>query len=435
MAELDPVTGKPKRRSLVDIAQSGQYPGAVPAIASLLPTAPTTFTDSTADPNKPYLGGQRQAPAYAPSPLAVTSTPAAQSVSPLAPTNAYTGEAQGHGLGNRSGALRSGPLADSVGPSVAVQPDTGTKVDYRQSLSPGIAQNIGDPGQYGSVLSIPTASMAALSPETARALSAAKFANVANDEYGSAPGYRGSLAPGRGIAGDFDFATNAARDFAARSSDPRERAKLAGLNATIAQRDAEARGDVPLAEYARNQLANAQAGEATGRAANLAALAPSEIQLRKSQSAEALGRTSKSLADTSSTLALQPGQVEAQGTTNAAAKLALQQQQQLQTLATKALSSGKPEDFESYAAAVRAAKGQGGNITPEDLLKAYAGYLDAHTKSIGPLDAGRQPLSFQDFSNSVSGKAPTAPAGMKQVGTSGGKPVYEDSNGKRFIGG
>ena len=27
----------------------------------------------------------------------------------------------------------------------------------------------------------------------------------------------------------------------------------------------------------------------------------------------------------------------------------------------------------------------------------------------------------------------TAPPGMKPVGTSGGKPVYEDANGKRFI--
>jgi hypothetical protein len=32
--------------------------------------------------------------------------------------------------------------------------------------------------------------------------------------------------------------------------------------------------------------------------------------------------------------------------------------------------------------------------------------------------------------------APKLPPGMtRQVGTSGGKPVYEDANGKRFIGG
>jgi hypothetical protein len=29
-------------------------------------------------------------------------------------------------------------------------------------------------------------------------------------------------------------------------------------------------------------------------------------------------------------------------------------------------------------------------------------------------------------------KQPAAPAGMKQVGTSGGKPVYEDAKGNRF---
>lgn len=33
------------------------------------------------------------------------------------------------------------------------------------------------------------------------------------------------------------------------------------------------------------------------------------------------------------------------------------------------------------------------------------------------------------------GQAQLPPGMVKQIGTSGGKPVYEDANGKRFVGG
>lgn len=38
----------------------------------------------------------------------------------------------------------------------------------------------------------------------------------------------------------------------------------------------------------------------------------------------------------------------------------------------------------------------------------------------------------QQANELMNGPAKPAPAGMKQIGTSGGKPVYEDANGKRF---
>lgn len=50
----------------------------------------------------------------------------------------------------------------------------------------------------------------------------------------------------------------------------------------------------------------------------------------------------------------------------------------------------------------------------------------------------KQPYIIEEGENGISARPlvqqSTVPAGMKAVGTSGGKPVYEDAKGKRFIG-
>jgi hypothetical protein len=72
--------------------------------------------------------------------------------------------------------------------------------------------------------------------------------------------------------------------------------------------------------------------------------------------------------------------------------------------------------------------------------------LDSYLKSVGefnkdPSNMGKAAPSFQDFLGAlppgmfpnVSKYAPALPSGMKrQVGTSGGKPVYEDAKGQRY---
>lgn len=79
-----------------------------------------------------------------------------------------------------------------------------------------------------------------------------------------------------------------------------------------------------------------------------------------------------------------------------------------------------------------------GQITPKDVLTSLTDQLKAEQSAVQPnpdtiANLQQQISSLTSGANGVSGAAAApVPAGMKIVGTSGGKPVYEDANGKRF---
>lgn len=80
-----------------------------------------------------------------------------------------------------------------------------------------------------------------------------------------------------------------------------------------------------------------------------------------------------------------------------------------------------------------------GQVTPDALLKSLdareAAILEAGMTADGGVDtAALAEVRAQrgQLLGQSTAKAPAAPKGMKQVGTSGGKPVYEDANGNRF---
>lgn len=311
--------------------------------------------------------------------------------------------------------------AQPVGEAEAQSTDN-TTVDYRQSTSPATGRRgIADPATvaYGSQLTIPKTSMENLSPETSRQLSAAKSAAANRGDFDSlngAPGYKGPLAPQRGIAGDFDFATNAARDFAARSTDRREQRKLPGIIATINQRDAEARGDAVLRNgnegIATNAIAGlqgAQASEAGARARSITDLLPANRAKILSDAAQSQAQGANSLASAYRTTATTPGEVTAQSQSNQVTGIQLRQAQQIDGLRTKAITSGKPEDMNSFASAVRASMGKNlGTVTDEDLAGHWTKYLEAMAKSPGTLN--QAPMSFADFKGQILGV--TAPSAL-----------------------
>jgi hypothetical protein len=248
---IDPATGKPRRRSLADMAQSGQYPGAVPSLASLLPTgSDAPFTDANIDPSKPYLGSQRQAPAYSPQPGPLAS---AASVMP----NATGGQAQ---LRASDNAIAATPVAQ-MGPP--------------ESLA-------GPSKQQGA-----NVDLAGANARMAAGLAAS--ANIGTQPGGALePGYRGPQAPGSSAPGvnnmDEFLRSNAlARvgDRMVRQSpalaaqrDTAALAQAAGLDKSIAERQALERNDAGFANANAGTLANATAGELGARGASLTAMTP-----------------------------------------------------------------------------------------------------------------------------------------------------------------
>ena len=56
---------------------------------------------------------------------------------------------------------------------------------------------------------------------------------------------------------------------------------------------------------------------------------------------------------------------------------------------------------------------------------------DPMTGALAPNAVQAAQQQFQQL-RGAQNPQPAAPAGMKQVGTSGGKPVYEDAKGNRF---
>ena len=77
-----------------------------------------------------------------------------------------------------------------------------------------------------------------------------------------------------------------------------------------------------------------------------------------------------------------------------------------------------------------------GQVTAKDYLGALTEQLKAEQTAVSP-NADRiaqlqQQIAQYDPSQRAASGAASAPAGMKLVGTSGGKPVYEDANGKRY---
>lgn len=124
------------------------------------------------------------------------------------------------------------------------------------------------------------------------------------------------------------------------------------------------------------------------------------------------------------------------GLRNQLAEIELQQRQQIAELEKQALA-GNQEAVQRIQQ-LQQLRSRGDNdgraklVT--DLVKAYSG------SAMQPVGADGKPMSLEQYVNQglalATGtvQSSSTPAGMKQVGTSGGKPVYQDAQGNRFIG-
>lgn len=125
------------------------------------------------------------------------------------------------------------------------------------------------------------------------------------------------------------------------------------------------------------------------------------------------------------------------GLRNQLAEIELQQRQQIAELEKQALA-GNQEAVQRIQQ-LQQLRSRGDNdgraklVT--DLVKAYS------SSTMQPVGADNKPLTLEQYVNQglelATGtvkSSSTAPSGMKQVGTSGGKPVYQDAQGNRFIG-
>lgn len=147
------------------------------------------------------------------------------------------------------------------------------------------------------------------------------------------------------------------------------------------------------------------------------AVAPQEAELRTGR-ALIDARTNASIKQHNAT-----GDLEGRGLRNDLARMELDltkkalagDQQAIQQLN---LLRGNRGAQDEYAATSREVP-----IKPGDSLSGMIKEPVIYNKRTGQI---MQPGTVQSSS--------TAPAGMKQIGTSGGKPVYQDAQGKRFIG-
>ncbi|MCC4115332.1 hypothetical protein LLG90_08235 [Aromatoleum toluclasticum] len=117
---------------------------------------------------------------------------------------------------------------------------------------------------------------------------------------------------------------------------------------------------------------------------------------------------------------------------NQAAEIALKQAQQRAKL-EEDLLNGTPEQQAAAAAKLNRLPGKDGDggrsKLVSDLVKSYA------SSTTSPNAAEMEAFVRQGLALAGGTVQPnSAPAGMKQVGTSGGKPVYQDAKGNRFIG-
>lgn len=250
------------------------------------------------------------------------------------------------------------------------------------------------------------ASIATLDPQTALALRTAQLGAVARGES-LEPGYRGPQAPGRSIAGDFDFATNAAADFAARTGNTRQ---AKGIGEYISARDAAARGDTQMKSYADNSLTQAQAGESQQRgiltgvqAADMQATRPGRVAGITAGIDQTKAQTAESAQRTAGAQAMLPGQVAAQGQTTELQGIQLKQAKELDTLRTKALA-GDPKAVEQFRQYMRDQAGKGGNITDEDIVKHWSELVVAHNKAYAGQQDAPPVMSLAEFRSQIAGK-------------------------------
>lgn len=180
--------------------------------------------------------------------------------------------------------------------------------------------------------------------------------------------------------------------------------------------------DAPKFDLEREQMAQRGQESAADRL-----MRGQELNARLGESAADRALKGQEVADNALTNAAKR---EALGVETGAAK-------QLADLRSAYVNAKTPEEQAAVAAKINALAGKG---APQDEYMAVGGGESVVDPATGLVVKNPDVLVNKRTGQPVQGQATKAqaalPPGMvRQVGTSGGKPVYEDANGKRFMGG